>query len=593
MFTWYHKSNNYSLFNGVCRRTLLDVRRLFMEYVIGIILFLIAFIIYGLILRKRVYDQVDRLEAWKMEIMNRNVTEELSKLKTLNLSGETQERFENWRSEWDEIITKQLPDLEEYLFDAEEAADRYRFRSAKKVLGHVREVLEAIEGSINNIFKELDNLLDSEESSRKEIEEIQPFLKELRKQLLQKRYQYGKAEIRFEVELDDIVEQLKSYHTQVDNGNYIEANELVQEMKGKLEVLHEKLLVFPELYKKSKQEIPSQLDDLRAGLKEMKEQGYRINHLNIDKRLLSYEEKLVLFVEKLEKGEIAQVQEGLQEIEQNLQESYQQLEEEAIARNHVQKKFPLVEKRLHEASKSLLQTKQEVKSLEASYQFEEKDLETNMRLEKWLNQLKKQAETLHKAVNEEESPHSEIDAEIESWTEQWEELREKHHAFTDKLYTLRKEEREAKGTIEEIRRDLMEINRKLQKSNLPGIPEYIFTALQKAGDGIEEVALKLDHHPLDMGEIQVGLQQASKGVRTAVEQTDFLLDQARLAEFVIQYANRYRSKYPLLAAKLSEAEHEFRNFNYELSLEQASMALEEIEPGALKRLEDLVKSPTV
>lgn len=52
-----------------------------MEYLIGFILLIIALLILGLILRRKIYDHVDRLEEWKIDIMNRNVTEELSRVK--------------------------------------------------------------------------------------------------------------------------------------------------------------------------------------------------------------------------------------------------------------------------------------------------------------------------------------------------------------------------------------------------------------------------------------------------------------------------------------------------------------------------------
>lgn len=89
-----------------------------------------------------------------------------------------------------------------------------------------------------------------------------------------------------------------------------------------------------------------------------------------------------------------------------------------------------------------------------------------------------------------------------------------------------------------------------------------------------------------MGEVHHVLSEAASSVERAVEQTEIMLDQAYLTEQVIQYANRYRSRYPLLAAKLSESERLFRSYEYELSLERAAEAVEEIEPGALKLIEN-------
>lgn len=65
-----------------------------MAYFIGIILAIIVLIIVGLILRKRIYDSVDKYEAWKMDIMDRNIASQLGRIKSLNLSGETQQKLD-------------------------------------------------------------------------------------------------------------------------------------------------------------------------------------------------------------------------------------------------------------------------------------------------------------------------------------------------------------------------------------------------------------------------------------------------------------------------------------------------------------------
>src|SRR5699024_10580675 len=94
----------------------------------------------------------------------------------------------------------------------------------------------------------------------------------------------------------------------------------------------------------------------------------------------------------------------------------------------------------------------------------------------------------------------------------------------------------------------------------------------------------LEQQPLDILEIQQALSSAQEAVNNAIENTDVMLEQASLTEQVIQYANRYRSGHPSLASKLTESEKLFRNAQYELALEQAAEALEDVEPGALKKI---------
>ena len=50
--------------------------------------------------------------------------------------------------------------------------------------------------------------------------------------------------------------------------------------------------------------------------------------------------------------------------------------------------------------------------------------------------------------------------------------------------------------------------------------------------------------------------------------------------------NRYRSSNAELASSLDESEKLFRNSEYELALETAAAAIESVEPGALKKIEE-------
>src|SRR5690625_7128853 len=142
-----------------------------MAIAIGLILVVITLLIIGLILRKRVYDNVDRQEVWKLDIMNRNTASEIARSKDLNLSGETLEKFESWKDRWENILTKELPNIEELLYEAEEAGDRYRFLSAKKVVHKVDETLHEIEEDIEKMLAELEELLESERTSSNKMDE--------------------------------------------------------------------------------------------------------------------------------------------------------------------------------------------------------------------------------------------------------------------------------------------------------------------------------------------------------------------------------------------------------------------------------------
>lgn len=556
-----------------------------MEFVIGAILLIIVLMITGLILRKRVYDAIDRHESWKMDIMNRNIASELARIKTLNLSGETQEKFDAWKERWEYIVTKELSDVEEYLFDAEEAADRYRFPRANKALLMIDKILQSVEEDIQTILNELDGLLESEKLSRKEIELLAPQVKELRQKLQTRRHHYGNAHTAFLKELDQYDKDIATYHQLVESGDYSKAQQLVANLKEELETFVATVEEFPEILKLCQDHLPSQLDELLSGIQDMKNEGYHIAQLGFEEDIRTYKLRLRNCVKSLEKGNVSEIKAVMTEIEERIQEMYDHLEQEALAKNYIESHFPNYKSTLQQLSATFLNTKAEVDQLRQTYYLEDSDMEKYLLLEKSMNQLQSQLEELSNNLSNKGMAHTELRGELENSFQQLEELKLRHENFTKQIHNLRKDELEAKEKLSIMREQLNGIQRHMKKSNIPGVPSFIWSMMEEATNRNDRVIDLLNKQPLEIAKVQHALTEAKTAVENVVEQTDVIIEQAYLTEQVIQYANRYRSQYPLLAAKLSESERLFRSYEYELALEQAAQAIEEIEPGALKRIE--------
>ncbi len=561
------------------------IRRKMMEYVIGGVLAIIVIITIGLLLRKKLYDAVDHYEDWKLDIMNRNVPSELSRVKKLNLAGDTKEKFEGWKQAWDDILTVDLATIEELLYDTEKAADRYNFPTAKNSMRKMEAILVEVEEKIKDILKQLNELMDTEKNNREEVETLGPKLKELRKRLAQNRFQYSRAEVRFEIEMDEIQHVVTSYQQLMEEGNYTQGTEMIQAATTKLEALEVALDEFPGLYQTCKHTLPLQLDELYKGLQEMKQEGYQVEDLHMIKEVNEYQSRLHDMVDELENGEAEAVKPMIPEMEERIKEMYDQLEKEALARNYVETKIPTYERALKLFETDFTGTKTEVERLKQAYFFEDADLEQYMALDKRFSQLKDQLTKFINKVRENEQAHSKLRAELEGAFTQLETIEEEHDTFKTSIQNLRKDELEAREQLKRMNDDIYKTSRVLRSSNLPGVPNFIWSLLEDASNKNERVLLALDQQPLDIMDVQQSLREAHEAVSRAMEKTNVMLEQAYLTEHVIQYANRYRSSNPPLAAKLVESEDLFRKAEYELALEGAAKALEDIEPGALKKVE--------
>lgn len=559
-----------------------------MEWIIGVIVILIGLFLTGFILKKKYFKEIDRLEAWKMDIVNRPVLEEMSKVKQLNMTGQTEELFERWRTEWDDIVTAQLPNVEEYLFDAEEFIDKYRFNKAKQVQGEIDKYLTEIEENIKKLLNELNDLVGSEEKNRTEIEELKDIYRENKKTLLAHRHTYGKAADMLEKQLDDSFAKFQDFNEKTESGNYLEAREIVLTIQAELDQVKEKMEVIPGFMVECFSKIPAQLKELKDGYKDMLEQGFILDHIQLEKETERLEDAIKNYAILIEQTEITDVQKGISEVKDSIDLLYDLLEEEVHSRHFIDKQDEVTRNMLFTNREINKQLKNELEIIRQSYHVSDKDIEVQTQLEKRVTQLFKRFEVLEHKIVSQNTAHSILKAELDDIRSQLEEVEDEHASFAEKLQMLRKDEMSAREKVKELRKNIAETVRLVSKSNVPGLPQDYQYLMQDAKESIENVIAKLEEQPLNIQTIQQYLEVAMLTVDKVVNTTEEMIETIILVEKVIQYGNRYRSRYPSVEKGLLEAESLFRGYDYRAALEQAATSIEEIDPGAIKRIEELI-----
>ncbi|MED3549335.1 septation ring formation regulator EzrA [Cytobacillus praedii] len=559
-----------------------------MEWIIGVIVILIGLFLTGFILKKKYFKEIDRLEAWKMDIVNRPVLEEMSKVKQLNMTGQTEELFERWRTEWDDIVTAQLPNVEEYLFDAEEFIDKYRFNKAKQVQREIDKYLTEIEENIKKLLNELNDLVGSEEKNRTEIEELKDIYRENKKTLLAHRHTYGKAADMLEKQLDDSFAKFQDFNEKTESGNYLEAREIVLTIQAELDQVKEKMEVIPGFMVECFSKIPAQLKELKDGYKDMLEQGFILDHIQLEKETERLEDAIKDYAILIEQTEITDVQKGISEVKDSVDLLYDLLEEEVHSRHFIDKQDEVTRNMLFTNREINKQLKNEIEIIRQSYHVSDKDIEVQTQLEKRVTQLFKRFEVLEHKIVSQNTAHSILKAELDDIRSQLEAVEDEHASFAEKLQMLRKDEMSAREKVKELRKNIAETVRLVSKSNVPGLPQDYQYLMQDAKESIENVIAKLEEQPLNIQTIQQYLEVAMLTVDKVVNTTEEMIETIILVEKVIQYGNRYRSRYPSVEKGLLEAESLFRGYDYRAALEQAATSIEEIDPGAIKRIEELI-----
>ncbi|OLN22718.1 septation ring formation regulator EzrA [Domibacillus antri] len=556
-----------------------------MKFVIGAVIVVLILLIYTLVSRKRNAEEIDRLDMKKTELLHRPVNEELTKVKRLNMTGQTEELFDRWRTEWDEIVTVDIPAVDEKLFASEEQIDQFRFGKAKKTNAEIASRLDQIEKKVDGILTELDQLVGSEEKNRSEGEEMHARHRDAKKRLLAHRHTFGKAAPVLEVQLDVLTGRFEKFADLTEEGNYLEARELLREIQTEMDLMQHKMDRIPSLMTEVNHTLPAQLSEIENGYKEMKQDGYLLDHLQIEKEIGQLKEDLGRCRDFLVKTEVDETELIVSDARDSIEFFYDLLEKEVLAKHIVLKdegETGLIIDGISEYNGKLMEETDVVKQ---SYHLDGEEAGVPRRLKEEIYHLEKQYEILHGRIAEEKTAYSFLYDELKDIQARIEELKKEQDGFAAYLQTLRKDEVEAGEELQSLRLRVQNISRMVKQSNLPGLPDYYRDMSEEASLHLNETNAYLNEKPLNMKAVREKLQTAKEEIDRLGSKTDELIEQAALSERMIQFGNRYRRTHPNIGPKLNEAELAFRHADYGKALELCATAIDKVDSKGLKKFD--------
>ncbi|RUL56436.1 MULTISPECIES: septation ring formation regulator EzrA [Lysinibacillus] len=560
-----------------------------MKYIIIVVIVLLALFIGGLVIRRKHNVVIQRLEKEKMEIQHYPIFEELTKVKALNMNGQTEEMFEHWRNMWTEVIDVHVIKIDSMLFDAEEYIDRFKFKKASMIEREIEEYIAKCEQNKAQILNELDELIGSEEKNRIEVEHLKDQYRAARKTLLAHQHSFGPALGALEKKVEQFVPKFEQYDALTVEGNYLQAREIVLALNNEASDLFHLLNEVPSLLTHIQTKIPTAIHELRNGQREMEEQAYYLRHLELTEYLNKIEKELDILKEQLANLEIEIVEPRIYEINDEIDHYYDLLEKEVIAKNYVDRNCESTFSILSEVLHTTREVGNEAIYVQNSYHLTDKEAEIPKIGLKQLEIIQKRYELLLARVHEEKSAYSSLQEELIEISEEIERIQEEQEQFSNRLKNLRIDENKARAQLDNLKRLLQETDRQLNKANIPGVPEEMDARLEEAEEQLFIVMQSLQEVPLNMQLVQSNLQNAKHCIQEVNRHAKEMIENVMLIEHMIQYGNRYRATNTRVHELLLDAEEAFKQYRYIKALEDAAAAVEQAEPGAIKRIEELVQ----
>ncbi|MGB7474095.1 septation ring formation regulator EzrA [Trichococcus sp.] len=561
-----------------------------MEFIYWLVaIILLVLIGYGAImyLTRQQANRIKAIDEKKQKAMAIPVADNLFTLKNMNLTGQTKRTYESWQATWQTITRFQYPEIEAALVSAEQYIQRMNFIKAKQAISQADQLIDETKNSVEKVNKALEKLLESAQENRKELEEIQERYNKIRKQLLAHSFTFGPAIETLEKNLNYMELDFTKFNSLTNEGDHMEAKEILSRIEQDLLVMEEVVEKIPELNEKIKSEYEEQVNDLKDGYQRLLDEKYIFEGVDVSVEIAAVEKEIQEAKDSIGLADINEAGKKMDKVERDIEAVYAIMEKEMEAKEFVGRHTANLQKKMDHVLQSNRYVLLEIDRVSQNYFLNKNELG---RAQEFEEQLLKENEALRyydKMMKEHEISYSVVREYYEKISQRLSEIDKEQSELVSNLSDLRNREKEIKDSIDLYELDMRNMKRTIEKYHLPGLPKIYLDLFFSVTDRIEDLASKLNRVKIDMDEIDAISKMCEEDIEMLDNQTQTIVDNAMLTEYMIQYANRFRHSHVEIENAINKALVLFhREYDYEGALEAVKIPLNRVEAGAARKVEE-------
>lgn len=556
------------------------------------VIFLISLIIIALVIYLGVYlfkrhkaKQIEVYQAKVNEITENSLEKELAEISKLNLSGDSLTEFEKVDKDYREIINRKLPEISELLNDLRELNQHYQFGRINHELKDVDEKLSGTAAQFEKIKEELKNIRKVTEEHQKAVEELSEKYKDLRKTLLAKSFSFGPSSDKLEEQLGELEQQFNDYTKLMESGDYVKSAKPLSDLQDATAEMEEKVEKIPPIFKNLKSVFPDQLKELNSAVDQLLKEKY-VFHEDLKKKLADLQKMVDKNFENLKKVDLKNATKLDEKLTTDIDKVYDEIDQEYRARKVVEKNYNYYQDFVEHAERQEHELLIDLDRLSQNYELTHNEFEDAHDLQVQIQAIRKDFDNFTKQRSEGVIYSDELKRQKDN-IDKLIKIEKKQKEINDGVSNLWKEEKEAQKAVQGFDLEIHRMRRDVEKLNLPGLSREYTDYFFKVSDEIENLDDALGQIQINMDEITKALINTQSDLDVLGDKTKEIIDCATLSEEFLQYANRYRTRYPEVEEAYKKASQLFnKEYNYVDALDTISNAVEEVEPGAYKRITD-------
>lgn len=553
--------------------------------IIVIILIIVGVLFY---MRSNKSQMIEKAEERKSEVEKLPYDESLSQLSDFTLTGETKSTYDKLKQSSLDSKEQYLAPVEEKIHNAEGLLYKFKFSQAETEIDEAHELMDKYEENYKTLTTDVEKIKGLHNENDKFYNECKNNYREMKRDVLANRHQFGEAAEPLEQEIESFVPEMENYEAYKEEGNFNQAHEHIKVLHEDMNFLKKDMSEIPDLIKEAQKELPGQFQDLKYGCRDLKVEGYDLDHVKIDSTLQTLKTELSFVEPMISRLELDEANDKLNSINDRLDEMYELIEHEVKAKNDVEETKEVITDNLFRAKEMNYTLQTEIEYVRENYYINESDVQNVRQFENEIQNLITVYDDILKEMAKTAVRYSEVQNNLKYIEEHVAVINDKQEKLQNHLIQLREDEAEAEENILRIQSKKEEVYRKLLASNLPSVPERFIIMKNEIDYEVREVNKKFSVRPIHVKQLKDKVSKVVLQMNKFEDEATDVLVNAVYAEKLIEYGNRYRKESSNIDKSLNEAERLFKNNRYKRSIEISEQALESVEPGITKQIESQV-----
>ncbi|EOD8426327.1 septation ring formation regulator EzrA [Staphylococcus aureus] len=553
--------------------------------IIVIILIAVGVLFY---LRSNKRQIIEKAIERKNEIETLPFDQNLAQLSKLNLKGETKTKYDAMKKDNVESTNKYLAPVEEKIHNAEALLDKFSFNASQSEIDDANELMDSYEQSYQQQLEGVNEIIALYKDNDELYDKCKVDYREMKRDVLANRHQFGEAASLLETEIEKFEPRLEQYEVLKADGNYVQAHNHIAALNEQMKQLRSYMEEIPELIRETQKELPGQFQDLKYGCRDLKVEGYDLDHVKVDSTLQSLKTELSFVEPLISRLELEEANDKLANINDKLDDMYDLIEHEVKAKNDVEETKDIITDNLFKAKDMNYTLQTEIEYVRENYYINESDAQSVRQFENEIQSLISVYDDILKEMSKSAVRYSEVQDNLQYLEDHVTVINDKQEKLQNHLIQLREDEAEAEDNLLRVQSKKEEVYRRLLASNLTSVPERFIIMKNEIDHEVRDVNEQFSERPIHVKQLKDKVSKIVIQMNTFEDEANDVLVNAVYAEKLIQYGNRYRKDYSNVDKSLNEAERLFKNNRYKRAIEIAEQALESVEPGVTKHIEEEV-----